>query len=181
MQHINILALGHKLADPIQWVLYLEERFQQPITQEVFHEPDRCLIVEVTNGDYHIATKAPVHALLTKEESYRVLLAQPVDLMIYIQSVFTHAFKAIQRDFTIVNRLLDERPTRFPVFTLLNDIHCGESAEARLTSEELTCYRIPDSRVFRTAISHPAETRGCAYGADEVFDALIDVLDGMKA
>ena len=175
MQHLNILALGHQLADPIQWILYLEDRFQQPITQEVFHEPDRCLVVELTTGDYHMVTKAPVHALWTEEESYRVLLAQPVDVVMYVQSVFVYALHALQRDFTIVNRLLVERPARLPVFTLLNDIHCGESAEARLASEELTRYRIPGSRVFRTAISHPAETRGCAHGADEVFAALLNL------
>jgi len=179
MQPINILALGHQLADPIQWVLYLADRFQQPITQEVFHKPDRCLVVELTTGGYHIVTKAPIHALLTEEESYRILLAQPVDVVIYFQSVFVSKLHVIQRDFKIFNRLLAVRPTRLPVFTLLNDIYCGRNVETLLSPDELNQYRIPESYVFRTSISSPSESRGCADGADEVFTALVDVLNGM--
>lgn len=175
MQHLNILVLGHQLADPIQWVLYLADRFQQPITQEVFHEPDRCLVVELTTGGYHMITKAPVHALLTEEESYRVLLAQPVDVVMYFQSVFANALHVIQRDFTIVSRLLAARPTRLPVFTLLNDIYCGRNVETHLSPSELNQYRIPESYVFRTSISSPSESRGCAKGADEVFTALLNL------
>jgi hypothetical protein len=180
MEHINILVLGHQLSDPVQWVLYLADRFQQPITHEVFHEPDRCLVVELTTGGYHMVTKGPVYALLDKEESYRILLAQPVDVVLYFQSVFASKLHVIQRDFDIISPLLAVHPTRPPVFTVLNDIYCGRNLETRLSSDQLNQYRIPESCVFETSISSPSESMGCAEGADEVFEALLDVLDCMK-
>jgi hypothetical protein len=168
------------LADPILWVLYLADRFQQPITHEVFHEPDRCLVVELTTGGYHMVTKAPVHTLWAEEESYRVLLAQPVDVVMYFQSVFVNKLHAIRRDFNIVSRLLAAHPKRLPVFTLLNDISCGRHVETLLSPDELNLYRIPESYVFRTSISYPSDSGGCTKGADEVFAALLNVLNSMR-
>ncbi len=180
MQNINVTVLGHELADPIMWVLYLADRFNQPIRQEVFHDPDRCLVVELTTARYRMVTKAPVHALWAEEDSYRVLLAQPVDVAMYFQSVFVNALHLIQRDFDIVNRLLAAHPTHPPVFTLWNDIFCGKEKGDLLTAEQLNQYRIVGSRVFQTSIRYMPYSETCARGADEVFEALLNVLDEMR-
>ena len=162
------------------WVQYLAKRFKQSITQEVFHEPDRCLGVELKTQHYRMVTKAPFHALRAIEESYRVLLASPVDVLIYFQSIFAELDQLNRRDFDIVSRLLASRSSCPPVFTLLNDFYCGEYGTL-LPTEELNQYIIPGSRVFRTAISYlGGATKSCERGAEEVFDALLDVLDNMR-
>ncbi len=125
-----------------------------------------------------MVTKAPFHALWTVEDSYRVLLAQPVDVVLYFQSVVIELLVLSQQDFQIVSRLLAVCPTCPPVFTLLNDIYCGEYGTL-LPAEELNQYILPGSRIFRTAISYLGATKGCARGADEVFTALLDVLNGL--
>jgi hypothetical protein len=180
MQHINVLVLGHQFAAPTMWVQYLAQRFKQPLTPEVFHGPDRCVVVEVNTAHYRMVTKAPVHALRHLEDSYRVLLAQPVDVLLYFQSIFVELEYLNRWDFDIVSPLLAARPTCPPVFTLLNDFYCGESNRTLLSEEELNQYILPGSRVFRTAISYLGTTKGCERGADEVFDALLDLLDGMR-
>ena len=162
------------------WALYLARRFKQPLRQEVFNKPDRCLVVEFNAAGYRVIAKAPIHALWSEEDSYRVLLAQPVDVLVYFQSIFIELEHLNRRDFDIVSRLLAARPTCPPVFTLLNDIYCGESQRALLPEEELSQYILPGSRVFRTVISYLPTTETCAIGAEEVFDALLDVLNRIK-
>ncbi len=178
MQNINVMVLGHQFAEPIMWILYLADRFKQPITQEVFNEPDRCLVIELATVRYRMVTKAPVHALLTEEDSYRVLLAQPADVIIYFQSIFVEGLHLIQRDFHIVSRLLAEHPSYPPVFTLLNDISCGKNTDDTLLSmDELNQYTIPGSQVFQTSIGYWPNAENCAAGADEVFSELLNILN----
>ncbi len=178
MQDINVIVLGHQLADPSMWIKYLADRFKQPVTQEVFHEPDRCLVIELDTAHYRMVTKAPVHALRNEADSYRVLFSQPVDALIYVQSIFVEGLHLIQRDFHIVSRILAEHPSCPPVFTLLNDIFCGKNADDTLLSvDELNAYIIPDSRVFHTSISYWPNAENCAIGADEVFSELLNILN----
>ncbi len=181
MKNISVVVAGHQFGEPLMWVLYLSNRFKKQVSTEVLLEPDRSIFLEIQTDKYVILTKAPIHPLLNKEESYRILLTQHADVVIYVQSVFADFLYLIQRDFDIVSPLLAVRPIRPPVFTLLNDIYCGMSRHRTLLSaEELNRYRIPGSRVFRTAIGDLPAVGNCSMGANDVFDELLNVLNDMK-
>lgn len=179
MQNINVIVAGHQFADPGMWIGYLVRRFNTYPSVEVLCEPDQCFLVELNTEYYRMITKAPHHALRYEKDSYRLLLTQPADVIIYVQSVFVEMLHLIQRDFNIVSRLLAARPTCPPVFTLLNDIYCGECGTP-LPAEELNQYKIPESRVFRTAIGNLSASEYCARGADEVFDEILKLFNDMR-
>ncbi|MCP4396043.1 MAG: hypothetical protein GY801_01860 [bacterium] len=111
---------------------------------------------------------------LPEEESYQVLLTQPADVVIYVQSIVAELSHLMKMDFHIVSRILSEYPQKPPIFTLLNDMYCGDYGTL-LAEEELTKYVIPSSRVFRTAIRYLPASKNCATGADEVFDELLKI------
>ncbi len=175
MRNINVLVAGHQFADPGMWIIYLAHRFNKRTRREVLREPDGCIVVELKTKNYHMLTKAPHHALFDEEESYRLLLAQSADVVIYVQSIFVEQLHLIQRDFDLVSRLLAARPDCPPVFTLLNDSYCGQYQGTLLAEEELKHYIIPGSRVFRTAIGYRPTSGNCVTGADEVFDAVLNL------
>jgi len=177
MQKSIVIVAGHQFAEPCMWGIYLAKRFNHHATQEILQEPDRCLLVEIQTEHHTILTKAPIHALFHEKESYRVLLTQPADAVIYFQSICAELVHLSKRDFNIVRPLLAARPDCPPVFTLLNDIYCGSPHVTTLPETELNKYIIPGSRVFRTAISYLPAVGEYSTGADEVFDELVKVLN----
>ncbi|MCP4397718.1 MAG: hypothetical protein GY801_10515 [bacterium] len=175
MRNINVVVAGHQFADPVMWILYLADRFKKQPDCETLQRPDRCLVFETKTASYSMRTKAPVHPFLTKEDSYRLLFTQQVDIILHIQSVVAEQLHLTERDLTIVNRILTELPYTPSVFTLLNDSYCGKYHGSVLPDEELNKYVIPGSRVFRTAIGYRPTSGNCSIGADEVFDELLKI------